>query len=70
MEAMVSQVHVDSIYEDDNDASTLDNKIGVLSIAMKSRHSIVTPERVSYIFGCSLETAKNTINVTTQHGVR
>eukprot|EP00957_Ditylum_brightwellii_P010555 799235-Ditylum_brightwellii.AAC.2 len=70
MEAMVSQVHVDSIYEDDNGTSTLNNKIGVSSIAMKTRHSTVTPERGSDIFGCSLETAKNTINVTTQHGVR
>eukprot|EP00957_Ditylum_brightwellii_P186126 14170650-Ditylum_brightwellii.AAC.1 len=68
MEAMVSQVHVDSIYKDDNDTSTLDNKIGVSSIAMKTRHPTVTPERVSNIFGCSLETAKNIINATTQHG--
>eukprot|EP00957_Ditylum_brightwellii_P200768 15304511-Ditylum_brightwellii.AAC.1 len=51
MEAMVSQVHVDSIYENDNDISTLDNKIRVSSIAMKTRHSIVTPERVIGIFG-------------------
>eukprot|EP00957_Ditylum_brightwellii_P034633 2626190-Ditylum_brightwellii.AAC.1 len=70
MEAMVSQVHVDSIYEDDNDTSTLDNKLGVSSIVMKTRHSTITLERVSDIFDCSLETAKNTINVTTQHGVR
>eukprot|EP00957_Ditylum_brightwellii_P000494 38177-Ditylum_brightwellii.AAC.1 len=55
MEATVSQMHDDLIYEDHNDASTLDNKIGVSSIATKTRHSTVTPERASDIFSCSME---------------
>eukprot|EP00957_Ditylum_brightwellii_P148316 11291821-Ditylum_brightwellii.AAC.1 len=42
----------------------------ISGIAMKTRHSKVTSERVSDIFGYSLETAKKTTNVTTQHGVR
>ena len=34
------------------------------------RHSSVTPERVADIFGCGIETAKQTIRIMTQHGVR
>ena len=40
------------------------------SLNIRDRHSKVTPERVSEIFGCGIETAKETIRVTTQHGVR
>ena len=45
-------------------------KLSVASIALKDRHSPVTPERVSDIFGCGLQTAKETIRVTTQLGIR
>ena len=31
---------------------------------------VVTPDHVSEVFGCGLETAKQTIRVTTQHGIR
>ena len=34
------------------------------------RHSSVTPERISNIYGCGIETAKQMIHVMTQHGVR
>ena len=40
------------------------------STMITQRHSAVTPERISDIFGCGLETAKATLRVTTQHGVR
>ena len=38
------------------------------SIIME-RHSSVTLERISKIFGCGTQTAKDTLRVTTQHGV-
>ena len=65
MEAMVSRVQVDSITSEE----VSDDSVDVPSLASKTSHSAVTPERVSEIFGCGLETAKNTICVTTQHGV-
>ena len=34
------------------------------------RHSAVMLECISEVFGCDLETAKQTIRVTTQHGIR
>ena len=40
------------------------------SITLQDKHSQVTPEWVSQIFGCRLETAKETIRVSTQYGVR
>ena len=33
-------------------------------------HSAVMPERMSEVFGCGLETVKQTIRVTTQHSIR
>ena len=40
------------------------------SSIITERHSSVTPERISKIFGCSIQTAKDTLCVTTQHGVQ
>ena len=37
---------------------------------INQQHSSVTPECVADIFGCGIETAEQTIRVTTQHGVR
>ena len=34
------------------------------------RHLAVMPEHISELFGCSLETAKQTIRVTRQYGIR
>ena len=39
------------------------------SSIITERHSSVTPERISKIFGCGIQTAKDTLHVTTQHGV-
>ena len=39
------------------------------SIIME-RHSSVTLERISEIFRCGIQTAKDTLHLTTQHGVR
>ena len=46
------------------------NIANVRSSMITQWHSAVTPERVSEVFGCGLETAKQTIRVTTQHGIR
>ena len=46
------------------------NKADVRSSMITQQHSAVTPECVSEVFGCGLETAKQTIRVTTQHGIR
>ena len=46
------------------------NIADVGSTIITQRHSSVTPECVADIFGCGIETAKQTICITTQHGVR
>ena len=46
------------------------NVADVGSTIITHRHSSITPEHVSNIFGCGIETAKQTIHVMTQHGVR
>ena len=46
------------------------NVADVGSTIITHRHSSITPEHVSNIFGCGIETAKQTICMTTQHGVR
>ena len=42
----------------------------VATVHATERHSKCTPERISEIFGCGIETARETIRVTTQRGVR
>ena len=44
--------------------------VQVSSVEVKQRHSGVSADRVSQIFGCGIEAAKETLRVTTQHGVR
>ena len=46
------------------------NVADVGSTMITQQQSSITPERVADIFGCGIETAKQTIRVTTQHGVR
>ena len=46
------------------------NIADVGSTIITQRHSSITPECISDIFGCGIETAKQTIQVMTQHGVR
>ena len=46
------------------------NITDVGSTMITQRHSSVTPEHVADIIGCGIETAKQTIHVTAQHGVR
>ena len=46
------------------------NVLGVGSAMAGRRHASTTPEHISDIFGVSLNTAKQTLQVTTQHGIR
>ena len=44
--------------------------VNIASVITKDRHSKVTPEELSRKLGIGLETAKRTVEVTTQYGVR
>jgi hypothetical protein len=57
---MVSSVNVATAFRD----------TAIHFVGMKNRHSRVTPETVARILRCGLETAKNTLQSTTQRGVR
>ena len=52
------------------DAFPMEPSSSVAGLHTQQVHSRVTPERISQIFGCGTETAKDTIRVTTQLGVR
>ena len=62
---MIESVHIDCR----NDMETSNTRIAA-EVVSNSRHSAITPERVSQVFGVGLNTAKQTIAVTTQKGVR
>jgi Reverse transcriptase (RNA-dependent DNA polymerase) len=49
---------------------TRENQRTVSSFASTSRHSTVSPEELARKWGIGLETAKHTLRVTTQHGIR
>ena len=73
-ERMISSVVVDN---DDvrrvHAAATTPREIkrsSVKEAASKSRHSAVTPERVGKLFGISLDKARRTLDMTTQHAIR
>jgi len=66
MRKMVGSVMISDVVA--KSSTTQSSKVATVEV--KSRHSAVTPERVSQIFGCGLETAKEMIRVTTQAGVR
>jgi len=68
MRKMVSQVMISDVKS--GKLSRADPSVQVSSVEAKTRHSRVTPERISQIFGCGLSTARETIRVTTQSGVR
>ena len=42
----------------------------IKQVQSNTRHSTVTPARVSQIFGVGLNTAQQTLAVTTQQGIR
>ena len=62
---MIESVHIESR----NDTETCDIRT-TAEVKSNTRHSKITPERVSQVFGVGLSTAKLTLAVTTQKGVR
>ena len=62
---LIESVHVESR----QDIDTTDNR-SAAEVVSNTRHSVITPERVSQVFGVGLNTAKQTIAVTTQKGIR
>jgi hypothetical protein len=44
--------------------------LGAKAVLSLDRHSKVSPEELSRKWGCGLETAKRTLKVTTQKGIR
>ena len=46
------------------------NVLGVGSAMAGRRHASATPECINDVVGVSLDTAKQTLQVTTQHGIR
>jgi hypothetical protein len=73
IQSMVSCVNIATLRrtisntdDDDDEPSTRQ----VSFIGARNRHSHVTPEEVARKFKCGLDTAKQTLKTTTQHGVR
>ena len=60
---LVSQVNIATAYRDDVDERNA-------SLLSAKRHSDITPEELSRKWGVGLQTAKDTLEVTTQRGVR
>jgi Fe2+ or Zn2+ uptake regulation protein len=67
-ERLISSVNIATAYRDDLDAWEEQRKVS--SITSNDRHSRVTPEEVARKWNIGLETAKNTLRVTTQYGIR
>eukprot|EP00956_Cyclotella_meneghiniana_P012523 scaffold17820_cov42-Cyclotella_meneghiniana.AAC.5 len=64
-QCLIESVHVESR----QDIDTTDNR-SAAEVVSNTRHSVITPERVSQVFGVGLNTAEQTITVTTQKGIR
>ena len=69
---MISQVKVESVYplDKENVEDTGTTPRVVRAINSETRHTTITAEEVSKKFRCGLETAKKTLEKTTQRGVR
>ena len=69
--ALTSSIHYHAAPLPLSSQDAIDGAACVAAIGVtKERHSKVSPERVSQIFGCGLDTAKQTLKTTTQDGVR
>ena len=62
---MVSQVRIDGI-----DDRAVREDATVRQMASRTRHSVVSPERIQEIFGVGREKSLHLIRVTTQKGIR
>jgi hypothetical protein len=62
---LVESVNIESRQEMDERETR-----AIKQVQSNTRHSVITPERVSRVFGVGLNTAKQTLAVTTQQGIR
>ena len=65
---LISSVNIATTYRDDVDEAIERRKES--GVHMTDRHSKVGPEELSRKWNIGLQTAKDTLDVTTQHGVR
>jgi hypothetical protein len=65
---LISAVNIATTYRDDIDQRNEERKIS--SIISNERHSKATPEELASKWNICLQTAKDTIRVTTQRGIR
>jgi hypothetical protein len=65
---LISAVNIATTYHDDIDQWEEEQKAS--SIISNKRHSKATPEEVASKWNIGLQTAKDTIRVMTQHGIR
>jgi hypothetical protein len=67
-ERLISAVNIATAYCDDIDAHNEARKLS--SIIPNDRHSAATPEDLAKLWNIGLQTAKDTVRVTTQKGIR
>jgi len=67
-ERLISAVNIATAYRDDIDAQKEARKLS--SIISNDRHSAATPEDLARLWNIGLQTAKDTVRVTTQKGIR
>jgi hypothetical protein len=67
-ERLISTVNIATVHRDDLDQP--EGKARVSSIMSNNRHSKVTPEEIARKWNIGINTAKDTIRVMTQRGIR
>jgi hypothetical protein len=67
-ERLISAVNIATVYRDDVDQWNDERKAS--SVISNDRHSKATPEELARKWNIGLQTAKDTIRVTTQRGIR
>jgi hypothetical protein len=65
---LISAVNIATVYRDDIDQWNNERKIS--SIISNERHSKATPEELARKLNIGIQTAKDTVRVTTQRGIR
>ena len=66
--SLISAVNIASTYRDDVDGWSDERKIS--SVITNDRHSKATPEELARKWSIGIQTAKDTVRVTTQRGIR
>ena len=69
-QALRSNVHIASIGTDSSETGEQDNLINIGCTVTGSRQSKLSPDVLARNWGCTLETAQRTLDITTQLGIR